>query len=110
MRTEVRAPVRCASLCDAKLAWIQARLRQTWPILNLSLFRWLFLLLVLLASPLKTRAATTNFFEGFEAGLTNWVVGDADPTSVPAYWGIVDTNFGGAGTHRGNFKAYCAVV
>ena len=68
------------------------------------------MLLVLLASPLKTRAATTNFFEGFEAGLTNWVAGDADPTSVPAYWGIVDTNFGGAGTHSGNFKAYCAGV
>jgi hypothetical protein len=78
--------------------------------LNLSLFRWLFLLLVLLASPLKTRAATTNFFEGFEAGLTNWVVGDADPTSVPAYWGIVNSAFGGEGTHSGNFKAYCAGI
>ncbi len=53
-------------------------------------------------------AATTNFFEGFEAGLTNWVVGDSNPGGVPAYWGITDSAFGGEGTHGGNSKAYCA--
>ncbi len=54
------------------------------------------------------RAATTNFFEGFESGLTNWVVGDGNPNDTPAYWGIVNSSFGGEGTHSGSFKAYCA--
>src|SRR5437867_5999096 len=54
--------------------------------------------------------ATTNFFEGFEAGLTNWIVGDANPSDTPAYWGPVSSTFGGEGTHGGLFKAYCAAV
>jgi hypothetical protein len=56
----------------------------------------------------SVQAATTNFFEGFESGLTNWVVGDGNPVNTPTYWGIVDGSFGGEGTHGGNFKAYCA--
>jgi len=56
----------------------------------------------------QARAATTNFFEGFESGLTNWIVGDANPSDTPAYWGPVNSTFGGEGTHAGAFKAYCA--
>lgn len=61
-------------------------------------------------SALPARAITTNFFEGFEAGLTNWVAGDADPTGTNCYWGIVDSAFGAEGTHNGNFKAYSGAV
>lgn len=55
-------------------------------------------------------AATTNFFEGFEAGLTNWGVIDANQAGPPSFWGIVDSAFGGEGTRSGGFKAYCAGV
>jgi hypothetical protein len=63
---------------------------------------------VVLASP--AQGATTNFFEGFEAGLVNWVVGDANPSGTPAYWGPVTSTFGGEATHGGAFKAYCAAT
>ncbi len=65
---------------------------------------------MLLAVPAATRAATTNFFEGFESGLTNWIAGDGNPASAPAYWGAVNAAFGGEGTHGGSAKAYCAAV
>ena len=55
-------------------------------------------------------ANTTNFADGFEAGLTNWIVGDANPAGTPAYWGVVNSTFGGEGTHGGSFKAYCSAV
>ena len=70
--------------------------------------RFLRLLPVLLLASGIVRAATTNFFEGFESGLTNWVVGDGNPVNTPTYWGVVDSNFGGEGTHSGTGKAYCA--
>ena len=57
-----------------------------------------------------TRATTTNFFEGFESGLTNWIVGDNDPFDQPAYWGVVDVSFGGEEVHSGEYKAYCAAT
>ena len=57
-----------------------------------------------------TQAATTNFFEGFEAGLGAWSVGDANAEGTPAYWGIVDSAFGGEGAHGGTKKIYCAGV
>jgi hypothetical protein len=57
---------------------------------------------------MNARALTTNFFEGFETGLTNWVAGDANPDNGAAYWGRVDAAFGGEGTQAGLFKAYCA--
>jgi hypothetical protein len=66
--------------------------------------------LLTLAVILPAGARTTNFFERFEAGLTNWIIGDADSAGTPAYWGIVDSAFGGEGTHGGGFKAYCAGV
>jgi len=74
-----------------------------------SLFRRALLSLLLVAVP-WSRAATTNFFEGFEAGLTNWIVGDGNPTGNPAYWDIVNSSFGGEGTRSGSFKAYCAAT
>lgn len=64
----------------------------------------------LISAALTAHAATTNFFESFESGLTNWIVGDGNPTGTPAYWGIVDSAFGGEGTHGGSFKAYCAAT
>ncbi len=67
-----------------------------------------FVAALLLAVVPSSRALTTNFFEGFEAGLTNWVVGDADPTGTSAYWGVVNSAFGGESTRSGAFKAYCA--
>ena len=72
--------------------------------------RWSLLLWCAVVSAPSARAITTNFFEGFEAGLTNWVVGDADPTGTNCYWGPVNSAFGGEGTHSGNFKAYSAAT
>ena len=76
----------------------------------LKLCRLSLFILLLIAGPSATRAATTNFFEGFESGLTNWVVGDGNPTGPPAYWGAVNAAFGGEGAHGGSAKAYCAAV
>jgi len=64
----------------------------------------------LISAAFTAPAATTNFFESFESGLTNWIVGDGNPSGTPAYWGIVGSTFGGEGTHSGGFKAYCAGV
>ncbi len=74
--------------------------------------RFLCVMLAVLALCFTTpvRAVTTNFFEGFEASLTNWVMGDANPSGVAAYWGRVDSAFGQEGTHSGNFKGYCAAI
>jgi len=72
-----------------------------------------FVLLPALAAGLvvmRASAATTNFVEGFEAGLTNWVVGDANPAGTAAYWGPVDSAFGGESAHGGSGKAYCAAT
>ncbi len=66
------------------------------------------LLAVLTAAPWSASATTTNFVESFESGLTNWIVGDGNPAGTPAYWGVVNSAFGGEGTHSGSFKAYCA--
>jgi hypothetical protein len=75
--------------------------------LNGHIHRWIALLFILCGT-LSSRAVITNFFEGFEAGLANWIVGDGDPLGPPAYWNITDAAFGGEGTHSGNFKGYCA--
>lgn len=75
--------------------------------LNAHIHRWV-VLLAILCGTLQSRGAITNFFEGFEAGLTNWIVGDGDPFGTPAYWNITDAAFGGEGTRSGNFKGYCA--
>jgi hypothetical protein len=64
--------------------------------------------ILLISAALTAPAATTNFFEGFESGLANWIVGDGNATGTPTYWGIVGSTFGGEGTHNGGFKAYCA--
>lgn len=71
---------------------------------------WLLFAAALTAAVPSGRAATTNFFEGFESGLTNWVAGDADPAGTSAYFGVVNSAFGGEGTHGGSFKAYCAAT
>jgi hypothetical protein len=70
-----------------------------------------FLFLAALCAVTTADAATTNFFETFEAGLgAAWSVGDANADGTPGYWGIVDSAFGGEGTHGGSKKIYCAGV
>lgn len=74
-------------------------------------FRRLFVVVLVAIGVLPTaQAAKTNFFESFESTLANWVVGDTNPFSAPAYWGIVNSAFGGEGTRSGSFKAYCAGI
>ncbi|HWN95923.1 MAG TPA: lysyl oxidase family protein [Methylomirabilota bacterium] len=56
-------------------------------------------------------AATTNFFESFESGaIPAWSAGDGNPVGPLAYWAVVDSAFGGEGTHSGTRKIYCAGV
>lgn len=56
-------------------------------------------------------ALTTNFFDGFEGGLSSaWSVGDTNAAGPTAYWGVVNSAFGGEGTHSGSNKIYCAGV
>ena len=51
------------------------------------------------------------YSEGFESGFDpRWSFGDSDNTGIPAYWGVVNSSFGGRGTHSGSFKTYCAAV
>lgn len=54
-------------------------------------------------------AQVTLFTEGFEGAFPGiWLVGAQGPTQV--YWKDVNGVFGGAGTHSGAWKAYCAGV
>lgn len=71
---------------------------------------WLVLLLSgCILSP--AHAALTNLFDGFETGLTNaWSVGDSNAVGTTAYWGVVNSAFGGEGVHGGTNKLYCAGV
>jgi hypothetical protein len=56
-------------------------------------------------------AQVTILSEGFEGSFPgSWTVGDSDPFGTPAYWGAVDSAFGGEATHTGTRKAYCAGV
>jgi hypothetical protein len=51
--------------------------------------------------------------EGFEGSFPNdngWTVGDSNPLGATAYWGAVDSSYGGEGTHSGARKGYCAGV
>jgi hypothetical protein len=64
--------------------------------------------LLMLFSGQRARGAATIFSDGFENGLNGWQVGDNNPAGPPAYWGIVDSAFGGQGTHGGTNKLYCA--
>ena len=69
----------------------------------------LLLLLLVLEQPL--RAQTTVLFEGFEGNFpadNGWSVGDDNPSGTPAFWDDVNSTFGGAGTHSGGWKGYCA--
>ncbi|MCP8323307.1 MAG: hypothetical protein L6N96_03920, partial [Candidatus Methylarchaceae archaeon HK02M2] len=50
-------------------------------------------------------------FEGeFGDGINGWSVGDDEPTGPVAYWDKVDSDFGGEGTHSGDYKGYCAGI
>ena len=56
-------------------------------------------------------AQVTIFAEDFEGAFPGaWTVGDTDPFGTTAYWGVVDSTFGGEGVHGGTHKAYCAAV
>ncbi len=62
--------------------------------------------------PQRAHSQNTIFSEGFENGLAGWQVGDVNTNilAIPAYWGVVDSGFGGEPTHGDNFKAYCAAT
>ena len=49
-------------------------------------------------------------FEGAFPEDNGWVVGDANPDGLPAYWDDVNSAFGGGGSHSGSWKGYCAGV
>jgi len=50
-------------------------------------------------------------FEGFEGSFpagNAWTVGDSNASGTNAWWDDVNTAFGTAGVHSGNWKGYCA--
>ena len=62
-------------------------------------------------APAWAQVIKTNVSEGFEGSFPgSWAVGDANASGTPAYWGQVDSNFGGEGTHSGTNKGYCAGI
>jgi len=72
-------------------------------------FRCRLLLILLCLGALWSANAVVIFSDGFENGLDpSWLVGDDNPDDVPCYWGVVDSGFGGEGTHGGTNKVYCA--
>ena len=78
---------------------------------NQNLSRLLLPVLLPLLFLTSASALTTNFLDGFEGGLSNvWSVGDSNAGGTPAYWGVVNSAFGGEGTHDGTNKIYCAGV
>ncbi len=103
--------VQVAQIQIANEAWRAVRFQsRSVRMRNSFTLRWLRVSLatILLATVLG-RAGTTNFFEGFEGVLNPaWSVGDANASGTPAYWAIVDSAFGGEGTHGGGGKIYCA--
>jgi hypothetical protein len=68
------------------------------------------LLILTIALATKASAQTVIFSDGFENGLNGWLVGDNNIDGTPCYWGIVNSAFGGEGTHGGTNKIYCAAV
>jgi hypothetical protein len=67
--------------------------------------------LVLAAVFCRASAQTTNLIEGFESTFPGgWTVGDNNANGTPAYWGKVNSAFGGEGTHGGSYKGYCAGI
>lgn len=70
---------------------------------------WLVAALMLVAQLVSAQVTLTNLSEGFEGSFPgSWSVGDSNFTGNAAYWGQVNSAFGGEGTHSGSFKAYCA--
>ena len=49
-------------------------------------------------------------FEGNFPSDNGWAVADANSSGIAAYWGAVDSAFGGEGTQSGSKKGYCAGV
>jgi hypothetical protein len=80
--------------------------RNVWPLI--------LAVCLLLSGRLALTAQTAIvLFEGFEGNFpadNGWSVRDSNPNGTPAYWGKVDSSFGGRGTHTGNGKGYCAAV
>lgn len=79
--------------------------------MRISIFRissvWI---LFFIATTVASRAAII-FAETFESGLSaGWQRGDLNATGVAAYWGVVNSSFGGEGAHAGTNKLYCAGV
>jgi hypothetical protein len=73
----------------------------------------LVLLLPIFTLPPLT-AQQVIFSDGFEDGTNltanGWVVADNNIDPGLAYWGVVNSAFGGAGVHGGTNKVYCAAV
>ena len=59
---------------------------------------------------LLTVTILSEDFEGNFPSDNGWAVTDANSTGTPAYWGAVDSAFGGEGTNSGSKKGYCAGV
>lgn len=57
-------------------------------------------------------AQTFLLNEGFEGAFPSkvWTVGDSNFLGGLAYWGSVDSEFGGQDPHSGSRKGYCAGV
>jgi hypothetical protein len=82
------------------------------PALSRLVLRLHLILFLSLALVPKLAAQQVIFSDGFENGLNGWLAADnnIDPPGIPSYWGVVDSAFGGEGTHGGTNKAYCAAV
>lgn len=49
-----------------------------------------------------------DFEDGFPRGANDWSVGDDNSSGTRAYWGDVNSSFGGEATAHGSYKAYAA--
>lgn len=76
--------------------------------------RWLasFGLLLTCATAVMGQANPTVFSEGFEGVFPSsaWQADDRNRSTGLAYWGVVNSGFGGITAHAGNGMVYCAGI
>ena len=92
----------------ASQAWRESDRVHSCPLIG-ALLAFL-LLLVPSRSALGQVTILSETFEGNFPADNGWAVGDANLAGTPAYWDDVYTTFGGAGTHGGAWKGYCAGI